>query len=771
MKISINNIFFALGATALMTSCGENSWNDHLDGFEPGVNYNKPISAEFTMTGTDYSAIASNKSIQAVAEAAGASSALKAVGSNACFSTQIPAKEYLPLFLASSSSPYFLAPDGSKVNVTFDEVGLTEPIISKVAAATRYTVTKDDYVNAWGSDKDFISAFAPMASAETKLPGLLKGAFPDASEGELAIVNYNQSATNPIFISDSETEGFVGGTFFMVADAVCAAGPLAATKGYGYLPLIDVSVVAGNVATSEANAFTFIPTDGGFFIKDVYGRFLYQSGTYNSFNVSASLPESGAVWTVEMASNGQATITNTAVGKWIQFDGNYSSWGSYADAKGSLPVLFKAPDPKFYLVTDEGRGAGPLADNKTYGYLASVDMTVENGIVTNADAANAFTFELTKGGYYIKDSYGRFLYQTGTYNSFNVSPDEPESGAIWSMTVDASGAVTLTNSETAKWIQYDSNYSSWGSYAEAKGSLPMLYNAAAEAEAPTATPAKVVAGTPVTAAITAVYEFDGSKWAKAEGVIALDAEDYEAMGFDNGKLENAEVYLPLFLKHNQPYAVEGDQMAVVYNGSACSVLIYDGSNWTINDNDFQTKTAMFSKDGDDWKFVKYVGKSYFNLTEELILDRSYLIVLDGTCAIPPAESYTYGYLKTTPVNIVNNVIEMPNEANAFTFASSAVIDDVTYTLPEGQFFMIDSYGRYMLIKGTYQSFNLEKAPTVTDGKVDPSFIFRAEHQGSGVWKIINAYNDSWMQLDASYGSYGSYTTEKGSMPTLYVISE
>ena len=187
----------------MMASCSENSWNDHLDGFEPGVNYNTPIEGEFTMTGTDYTAVASNATNKALAEAAGASNALKAVGNNGLFSAEIPAKEYLPAFLASSSAPYFLAPEGSKINVTFNETGVIDPIIAQIAGAAKYTVSKDDYVNAWGSDKDYIDAFAPMTPAENKIPAILKNNLPDAASGELAIVTYNESATNPIFISDS----------------------------------------------------------------------------------------------------------------------------------------------------------------------------------------------------------------------------------------------------------------------------------------------------------------------------------------------------------------------------------------------------------------------------------------------------------------------------------------------------------------------------------------------------------------------------------------
>lgn len=769
MKTSVKNIFLAIGATAVLASCGENSWNDHLDGFEPGVNYNNAIEGAFTMTAADYSAVASNATNKQLAETAGVANALKAVGTNGMFSAEAPAKEYLPAFLASSSAPYFVAPEGSKINVTYVETGATDPIIASIAGANTYTVSKADYINAWGSDEDYINAFAPMTSAQSKLPNILKEAYPDADAGSYAVVSYNESATNPVFITSGDVEKFEGGMFYLVADGPVGAAPLAATYKYGYLQQAEASVANGTATCDNLNAFTFVPTDGGYYIMDAYGRFLYMSGTYNSFNVSASLPESGAVWTVDVASNGQATITNATTNKWIQYDGGYSSWGSYDSERGSLPVLYKAAAPEFYIVTEEGHGAGPVAADKTYGYLASVDMTVANGIVAT-DAANAFTFEMTAGGYNIKDSYGRYLYMKGTYTSFNLSNDVPEEGGVWTLAADASGAIKIANAETGKTMQFDSKYNSWGAYDDVTNALPKLYNAAAKAVA--SKPAKVVASTPVTASMTAVYTFDGSKWAAAEGVVALDAADYAAMGFDNNKLENAATYLPLYMKASKPYAVEGDTEAVVYNGTACAVLVYDGQNWTVNDNDQQTLTGQFVKNKDGWAFVKYVGKSYFNLTTELVLDRQYLMVAQTICAVPIKAASNYGYLYTADVTIVNDVIEQPNEANAFTFASTVEVDGKEYKLPEGQFVIVDSNNRYLYMSGTFNSFNVADAPAAADGSIDAGYVWTAEHVADGAWTVKNVGNGKWIQYAINYSSFGCYDVEQNNsvLPSLYMIA-
>lgn len=225
------------------------------------------------------------------------------------------------------------------------------------------------------------------------------------------------------------------------------------------------------------------------------------------------------------------------------------------------------------------------------------------------------------------------------------------------------------------------------------------------------------------------------------------------------------------MKANKPYAVAGDSEAVVYNGTACAVLVYDGQNWTVNDNGLQTLTAQFVKKSEGWTFVKYVGKSIFDLTTELILDRQYLLVAEAICATPQKTTNKYGFLYTAPVKIDKGSIVQENEVNAFTFATTAVVEDKEYTLPEGQFFIVDSNNRYLYMTGTYNSFNLMDAPVVKDGVVDTAYAWTAEHNGDGVWTVKNVGNGKWIQYSISYSSFGCYDTEQSNavLPSLYVI--
>ena len=133
-----------------------------------------------------------------------------------------------------------------------------------------------------------------------------------------------------------------GKTYIIVASGTKMAKPIASDKTYGYLNVADVTDNNGVIELDNTdNTFVFTNSDDGWTIKQKDGRFLYQSGTFNSFNVNAA-PTEGQYWTVEaQAAEGTFKITNKSVNKYIQFDSAYSSYGSYDSAKGALPALYE----------------------------------------------------------------------------------------------------------------------------------------------------------------------------------------------------------------------------------------------------------------------------------------------------------------------------------------------------------------------------------------------------------------------------------------------
>ncbi len=204
MNIASKYSILAAGVLLALTSCDENDWNDKLDGFEVPPAYSKTETVLYTLTTADYKTIATSSANKEIAEKKGeaAVAALAAVESNCAFASEEDARAYIPALLANTSFPYFALNNGSSVKVTYN-LATNQPeevlAINKAGNVLTYRLKEADYQTAWGSDEDFIQAFAPMTPADANLPAILKAALPDAVAGNYAVVTYNEASVNPVF--------------------------------------------------------------------------------------------------------------------------------------------------------------------------------------------------------------------------------------------------------------------------------------------------------------------------------------------------------------------------------------------------------------------------------------------------------------------------------------------------------------------------------------------------------------------------------------------
>lgn len=138
-----------------------------------------------------------------------------------------------------------------------------------------------------------------------------------------------------------------GKKYLLVANGNKMAQPIASNKNYGYFNVTDVTAQEdGTIIENESNAFTFTESGNGFTITQADDRFIYLTGTFASFQIGAEVPEAdkaATVWTVAAQEDGTVKITNAAMGKWIQYSSNYSSYGAYnSDQDGGYrPVLYE----------------------------------------------------------------------------------------------------------------------------------------------------------------------------------------------------------------------------------------------------------------------------------------------------------------------------------------------------------------------------------------------------------------------------------------------
>lgn len=229
--------------------------------------------------------------------------------------------------------------------------------------------------------------------------------------------------------------------------------------------------------------------------------YLYAASSSRNYLRTETVLSANSSWKVTI-SNGIATIkaqgTNTR--NWLRYNSGSSLFSCYSsgqadvaiyklegsgDNSGSTPsepevpvesYVFKKVNSvtsgKSYLMVADGNVAKPITSN--YGYLNVETPTITNDEIVLTSLDNAFVISEVSGGYTIKQSDDRYLYQTGTYNSFNVAAN-PASGNLWSIELTEDKAFKITNCSVNKWIQYSSQYSSYGSYNNEQGTLPHLY--------------------------------------------------------------------------------------------------------------------------------------------------------------------------------------------------------------------------------------------------------------------------------------------------------
>ena len=217
-----------------------------------------------------------------------------------------------------------------------------------------------------------------LATAEVKAVAFVENAKGEKIYSAVASEKYYISAVKPF---EKVTE-FAAGEYLIHANGF-AATALGETLNYGYLPQHEVAANGNFIETNAFYAFTFTAVEGGYTIQDTFGRYVYQTGTYNSFNVAAEMPETGAVWTVAIdETTGEATITNVAVNKYIQYSAQYKSYGSYATAQDNAfkPSLYKLGEYPTMTVTP--------ANWETIPAFEKVTITCESGIAYNENDDN-----------------------------------------------------------------------------------------------------------------------------------------------------------------------------------------------------------------------------------------------------------------------------------------------------------------------------------------------------------------------------------------------
>lgn len=229
---------YGLFAAALtLTGCDYNE--DNFPGFDELAQPKDVWNDTITLADADYKTIAgieANKGLALSKDPEGETfkAALEAVAGNKYFTEEAPALWYLPAYIASKY-PYM--DDNSKVTVHYKNYENLPEYLKAFNGMKAYELNSDDYKVVWG-DKVSVSYISP--STLNKIPATLKEGVAKPADGEVRMVNYAYSETEPSF---GGGEGEPEVTYTPISEIVAGEsageynvkGEVVATYGRGFL--------------------------------------------------------------------------------------------------------------------------------------------------------------------------------------------------------------------------------------------------------------------------------------------------------------------------------------------------------------------------------------------------------------------------------------------------------------------------------------------------------------------------------------------------------
>ena len=646
---------FALGA------CDYNE--DNFPGFDEKETITDVSTDTLVLADAHYGKIASMPKNQGIALAKDPEgqtylTALNQLGKTKMFTDMVAPEDYLPAFV---DSLYAYLSDGSKVLVQYN-IGKEQPeYLSKINEAQTFDLTSDNYATVWGESM-VVKYLTP--STLKKLPALLKEGIKNPKTGDVCQVNYAWSETEPSTgggavkmvyqkVTSIDAEG---GNYVIVAptkdNTWIPFGQFKdPDKTYGYMEGEPVEIADGFITSDVSNhIMTLTPTEKGFTMQRPDGKFIYQSGTFNSFNISTSIPEGGD-WSFAYNYDRKAfDVKNVEKDKIIKLNfyekGNSYSYGSYPNATLGIYMNESFNGNEGGFTTQNVKLTGTLTNvwkvDGKYGWKGSahvgdsdfeseawvvspiIDLAKAKAPLLKVDIAINFLngnnradfIELLASEDYVDDVAS----QAFQWKALNV-PQWPE-GKNWNYV--NSGDIDLSAYEGKK-IAIAFRYKSTTECAPTVEFKNMsltstvsgyyegvdIYKEIPESEAEM--PARAVTrASDVKPNASALYQYDGSAWIAYEesasiGIRVMQPADYVSTGSDY--LSDADAVLPVYLKNAFPYAQSGDVKAVVYFGNKEYDVMadeygFDGTAWVKKNTETETAEMAFLKTDGKWMEAK-----------------------------------------------------------------------------------------------------------------------------------------------------------------------
>lgn len=241
-----------------------------------------------TLADADYKTIAgieANKELALSKDPEGETfkAALEAVAGNKYFTEEAPAVWYLPAYIASKY-PYM--DDNSKVTVHYKNYENLPEYLKAFNGMKAYDMNSDDYKVVWG-DKVSVSYISP--STLNKIPAALKEGVAKPADGEMRMVNYAYSETEPSF---GGGEGEPEVTYTPISEIVAGEsageynvkGEVIATYGRGFL-----------LSDKTASILVYLNAPANYSVGDV----VTVTGTTSKYSGLMQFPQTSTLALVE----------------------------------------------------------------------------------------------------------------------------------------------------------------------------------------------------------------------------------------------------------------------------------------------------------------------------------------------------------------------------------------------------------------------------------------------------------------------------------------
>ncbi len=203
--MKIKNIYSAVVAFTLLTGAVSCDYNDQFDGLEDMAKPTDIRTESYTLTDDDYSS-------------------LSGLAGN-YFSEATPVTDYMPSFL---DGMYPTVDNGSSVKVTYNYQESLPEYLTDLAEAGDYKVSSADYSSVWGNiSATYFTPERPLSGYASKL---LAAAYPEAEAGDVVVVEYNYSASEPS--SSSEDSAISVTEAYESFDFITSAGDATEILGW-----------------------------------------------------------------------------------------------------------------------------------------------------------------------------------------------------------------------------------------------------------------------------------------------------------------------------------------------------------------------------------------------------------------------------------------------------------------------------------------------------------------------------------------------------------